>query len=134
MEHLNKRVEQKETRNPLIQLDTNILNAIKSVCKIMTNTDEGTGFLIKLFKDNKEFYCLMTNRHIIEKDVIETKQKIIIYFDTENELREIILDKDKRYIKEYGNINLDITIIEILKEDNINYFIKLSLFKYITEL
>ena len=28
MEHLNKRVKQKETRNPLIQLDTNILNAI----------------------------------------------------------------------------------------------------------
>ena len=57
--------------------------------------------------------------------MIDNKEKIIIYYDTENEFREIILNKDLRFIKEYKNIDIDATIVEILKEDNINkkYFL-----------
>jgi len=56
---------------------------------------------------------------------INSKEKIIIYYDGQNERREIVLNSDKRYIREYSNKNLDIVTIEILKADNINkkYFL-----------
>ena len=120
MEASKQRKKENETDNPLIQLDINMINATKSVCKIIAKGQNGTGFLLKAFKNNKEFYCLITNEHIITKDMVDDKEKIIIYYDTENEFREITLNKDKRFIKEYRMINIDITLIEILNEDNIN--------------
>ena len=57
--------------------------------------------------------------------MIEAKQKIIISYDKKNKTKEITLDKNKRFIKEYREKNLDITLIEILKEDDIKekYFL-----------
>ena len=120
----NKKTEI-DTGHPLISIDVNLFNVIKSVCKIITNKGTGTGFLIKLYKDKKEFYCLMTNEHIITKEMINLKEKIYIFYDAQNERNEIILNTNERYIKEYKDIELDITIIEIIKEDNINkkYFL-----------
>jgi hypothetical protein len=67
----------------------------------------------------------LTNEHVITKEMIDTKQKITIIYDAQNKYKEIILNKDERFIKEYKNINIDITIIEILKDDNIKekYFL-----------
>ena len=120
-----QRIDEKKTHNQLIPLDINLLNTLKSVCKIITNKAEGSGFLIKLNKNMKDLYCLMTNEHIISKEMINLKQKIIIYYDMENKNREIILDKRKRFINEFTNIGIDITIIEIIKEDKIKekYFL-----------
>ena len=53
--------------NNLIPIDINLYTVIKSVCKIIKNNLSGTGFLIKLYKNNKEFYCLMSNEHVIKK-------------------------------------------------------------------
>ena len=119
------RNEERETHNPLIQLDTDMIDATKSVCRIMANEGDGTGFLLKTFKDNKEFFCLISNEHVITKDTIEAKQKIIISYDKKNKTKEITLDKNKRFIKEYREKDLDITLIEILKDDNIKekYFL-----------
>ena len=119
------RNEERETHNPLIQLDTDMIDATKSVCRIMANEGDGTGFLLKTFKDNKEFFCLISNEHVITKDMIEAKQKIIISYDKKNKTKEITLDKNKRFIKEYREKDLDITLIEILKEDDIKekYFL-----------
>ena len=75
------RKEENETHNPLIKLDTDMIDATKSVCRIMTNEGEGTGFLLKTFKGSKEFFCLLTNEHVINKGMIEAKQKIIISYD-----------------------------------------------------
>ena len=61
MEASNERKDERDTDNPLIPLDINMIN---------------------------------------------NKEKIIIYYDTENEFREITLNKDKRFIKEYRMINL----------------------------
>ena len=115
----DKRENERDTHNKLIPLDIKIINAIKSVCKIITNENEETGFLIKLKKDNEDFNCLMTNEHLITKEMINLKSKIIFYYDMETKIKEIILNKNERYIKEYQSQNLDITIIEIIKEDNI---------------
>ena len=38
-----------DTGHPLISIDVNLFNVIKSVCKIITNKRIGTGFLIKLY-------------------------------------------------------------------------------------
>ena len=137
MEASNERKNEAITHNPIIslngilennskiKLDSNIINTSKSVSRIRTKEKDGTGFLLKTFKDNIEFYCLITNEHIVTKNMIDTKQKIVIYYDTESESREIILNKEQRFIKEYRNMDIDITLIEILKEDNINkkYFL-----------
>ena len=121
----NGRKEERETDNQIIELDTDMIDATKSVCRIMTNEKDGTGFLLKTFKDNKEFFCLISNEHVITKDMINTKQKVTIYYDKKNKTIEITLDKDKRFIKEYREKDLDITLIEIIKEDNIKekYFL-----------
>ena len=113
------RKKENETDNPLIQLDTDMIDATKSVCMVMTNEGNGTGFLLKTFKDNKELFFVITNEHVITKGMIEAKKKIIISYDKKNKTKEITLDKDKRFIKEYREKDLDTTLIEILKEDNI---------------
>ena len=125
MEISDVKINEGITQNPLNKIDINLYNVIKSVCKIIASNTIGTGFFIKLYKDNKEFYCLMTNEHIITKDMIDAKQKITIIYDTTNKNKEIILNKDERYIKEYTNMDIDVTIIEIIKEDKIKekYFL-----------
>ena len=67
----------------------------------------------------------MTNEHVIKKETINAIEKITIYFDGQNERRDIILNEDKRYIREYTYKNQDITTIEIIEEDNIDkkYFL-----------
>ena len=57
MEVSNERKNENETHNPLISLNTNMINTSKSVCRIMTKEQDGTGFLLKAFKNNKEFFC-----------------------------------------------------------------------------
>ena len=125
MEDFEERKNESKTHNPLNEIDYNLYNVIKSICKIITNQKEGTGFLIKLYKNNNEFFCLITKEHIVTQNMIDTKQKIFVFYDTENKNKEIILDKNERYIKQYRNIKLDLTIIEILKKDNIKnkYFL-----------
>ena len=55
-------------------LDPSITQASKSLCKIIVSSNRmSSGFLIQLFKGQKEFYCLMTNEHVITKKMIEQK-------------------------------------------------------------
>ena len=67
----------------------------------------------------------MTNEHVVTKNLIDSKEKIVIYFDGQNKRREIILNENKRYIRDYRYIDLGVTIIQILKEVNIDkeYFL-----------
>ena len=78
----------------------------------------GTGFLIKLFNEDKPFFCLMTNAHIIKDEMIDSKISIEIYYDFENIKKKITLNKDERWIQTFSL--LDITFVEILEEDNIS--------------
>ena len=100
--------------------------AAKSLCFIETPYKRASGFLIKFMKNNEDFCCLMTNEHIVEKELVENKESIIFYYDNKKERREIILDKGNRYIKHFKNdLTIDATVIEILPEDNIpnDYFL-----------
>ena len=72
-----------------------------------------------------EWKRLITNEHAIEKKIVESKENIEIFYDYESKTNEIDLNKDKRFIKDYIDINIDIIIIQILEEDNIDkkYFL-----------
>ena len=107
-------------------VDLNLIKAIKSICKIVYKNKYGTGFFIKLDKNGKELYCLLTNEHVIKQEMIELKQIINIYFyyedDYEKQL-EIKLNKNQRYIK--SDPTMDYTLIEIIPADKIEkkYFL-----------
>ena len=113
----NERIDEILISNKPIQRVNISLNKVsKSICKIIYKINNsgsctGTGFLIKLFKDEKELFCLMTNYHIIKKEMIEKKKNIIIYYNYEDKYIDINLDEKERFIK--YNSEMDITIVEI---------------------
>ena len=134
MEALNNkedRINQALMQNSqLDKIDTCLFEVSKSVCKIIYRKGDsiltrGSGFLMKLFKGIEPFYCLMTNEHVISKEMIELKETIEIYYDNGNIRKEIKIDTEERYIKDYKNLKIDALIIEILEKDNINedYFL-----------
>ena len=131
----DKRIDEciiKNNNKPFEELDSKIMNVSKSVCKLkletLSETIIGTGFLLKFYIDQEIFYCLMSNEHIIRKDLINNNNICILY-DNENKLLNIKLDISKRYIKSFKDYDLDITTIEILDEDNIpkDYFLRNNL-------
>ena len=68
---------------------------------------------------------LVTNNHVINEDFLDKENKIN-YSITENEeeiFKEINLEKDRYKLT---NKELDFTIIEILKEDNINSYLEIN--------
>ena len=91
----------------------------KSIGKITVDNKSSSGFLILLDKRGHNFYCLMTNEQIITKDMIKQKKKIKFEFNNLEEKREIELNLDERFIKEFTDIDIDVTIIEILPRDKI---------------
>ena len=86
-----------------------------------------SGFLIQLLKGEKEFYCLIMNELIITKEMIKQKISIDIYYDNQSKFINIELNPDERLIKEFKDIQLDITVIEIISKDDISqdYFLLL---------
>ena len=114
----DERINEVKIKNSEIkQIDLNLVQVCKSICKIKYSNRCGTGFFIKLYLDDKELYCLMTNHHIVTGENIESKDIIDIYFNLEKEWKKIKLDSDKRFI--IYDIDIDITIIGIIPEDNI---------------
>ena len=103
----------------IIPNDIPLLQALPSLCKIFIKEQISSGFLIKFFKGDKDFFCLMTNEHSITKDLVAQKEKFRFYFKNEDETREIILDPSERYIKDFTCVGIDAIVIEILPKDDI---------------
>ena len=109
-----------------------ILKPSKSICKIVTPNTISSGFLIKFFSIEEDFFFLMTNEHIITKELIEQKKIISLYYDNESKMKDIKLNPEERLIKEFTEIDIDATVVQILSKDNIekDYFL-LPLIDYI---
>ncbi len=137
---MDERINESENKISKIKaIDINLYKVIRSICKITYEkknikdnessyeTTFGSGFFIKLFINENELFCLMTNEHVIKKEMIKSHETIIVNYGFENELIQIKLDQSKRFIKSYPqkDDNIDITIIEILEDDNIKkeYFL-----------
>ena len=69
--------------NNIQKIDIHLHEVLNSVCKIIYNNKYGTGFLIKIFKDDKELYCLMTNEHVVNKQMIDSKKIIDVKYNFE---------------------------------------------------
>ena len=118
---INQAIMRNSDLNPI----NNIMEIGKSICKIITSKSLGTGFLIKLNKKNKQFYCLMTNEHVIKQNMISNKETIKVFYDNQRKNFELELDKNERFIQDFLYLGLDVTLIEVLPKDNISddYFL-----------
>ena len=120
-------VKENMLENTLLKVDSNISKVSKSICKIRIETSLetklGKGFLLRFPIDQEAFYCFVSNEHVISKDIINNEDYIYISYDSEFKSAKIKLDKNKRYIKSFKDI--DISIVEIIEEDNIfrDYFL-----------
>ena len=87
---------------------------------VINNKIYGTGFLMELQKEKNPFYCLITNEHVIPEDLIENNTEIEILYakDTQEEIFKIKLNKKERFIRNYGYLGVDATVIEIFPEKN----------------
>ena len=105
-----------------IDLDPNTEKILsKKICRIVIETKKGrqigTGLILAFPIDLEWFYCLITNDHIINNESINNNNIINISYEKEVNIK---LDKNKRYIKSYRDKNLDITVVQILEDDNIS--------------
>ena len=99
-------------------------NSIKSkaTVKIKLSSGVGSGFFIKLERNKKPFYCLMTNQHVIESEMIQNEEIIFLYDNEERLISEIKLNIKERIIICFMELlKLDVTLVEIIPKDNINY-------------
>ena len=78
-----------------------------------------TGFFMKIDLNNKLHNFLLTCNHSIKQEDIDANLLISVYYGKNQKEKHITikLDKNKRIIKTYEE--LDVTLIEILTEDNI---------------
>ena len=106
--------------NPIDDI-SNIMKVAKGTVKIELDNDKGvaSGFFLKLERNNKEFYCLMTNAHVITKEMITNQEKIKIKYDNETKEINLELNEKERIIFCFMDSGIDITIIEIIPKDGI---------------
>ena len=121
------RKNEKENKGSgIMPIDLKMIELLNSICKIEFNIDFSTkeistGFLIKLYDEN-EILCLMTNEHVIKKEMVESQKVVDIFYENGKKYLKLILDSSKRIIK--CDKNLDITIIQIFNNEiKENYFL-----------
>ena len=90
--------------------------AEKSICEIIKDKGYGTGFFCKIKYPNKfsEIFCLITNYHVITKEMLIYKENIEIKLNNKNINISLNL-----YRRMWINEEIDFTCIEILNDDNI---------------
>ena len=95
----------------------------KSFCKIKKDENNySTGFFLRVKRDEKPIYMLVTAHHEIPYTLIEEKCLKIEIITIENIKQEIILNNDERKILCF--FYQDITAIEILDKDIIRHKVK----------
>ena len=93
----------------------------KKICKIIESNDhKATGFFCEIpYPDQFHLLkVLVTNNHVINREDIKINKKVKLIIN--NGKKEILLLIDEKR-KVYTNEDLDVTIIEIYKEEKDNY-------------
>ena len=103
--------------SPIIDVD---FKMPKYICKIKTKTQNDSGIFFKFDSDksNNWFYCLISNEHIITKEMIRNGEEIEVSYDIFQ--KNIIVLNKERYTKTLAYNNLDLIVIQILPNDNID--------------
>ena len=121
--------DEAKLNNPINPIDKT-MKVAKGTVKIELSNDKGlaSGFFLQLKRNNKNFYCLMTNAHVVTKDMIKNKEKIKIKYDIEEKELNLELNEEERIIINcYEGFGYDISIIEIIPKDEIKdktYFLE----------
>ena len=100
-----------------------------TIVRIELGKKISTGFFMKIQLEKKMHNFLLTCAHSIPQKNIDSKSTIQIFYE-ENKKgkkqeteKQIKLDSEKRFMKSFKNlnneVNLDVTIIEIIPEDSI---------------
>ena len=107
------------------ELNNIISSASKSITKIEVLGKITYGFFVKFFKDDKDFFCLMTNNENITDDMVKRNEAIKLFYDNESKTKKIELNSKERYIKDFSDIGINSIIIELLPSDEIDkdYFV-----------
>ena len=118
-----------DKNNPSTELDQFMAYVVKSLCKIRYGDQIASGFLIRLFKGQEEFFCMMTCEHVIKREMFRQRKTISFYYDSVNfKTIGITLDPNERFIQDFRSlnemdsnidINIDATVIQILPKDSI---------------
>ena len=116
--NINKGVNEVDTNHAAPIPESVSDKLFNSICRIEIGDERGTGFFLYINEING--YFLLTNNHVINQELADSKALIHIYYGKrDNEIKKIIkLDTEKRFIKCFVK-PIDITAIEILKEDDI---------------
>ena len=101
-------------------IDPNILSILKSICKLKIETSLETklitAYLLEFYVDQHLFHCLISNGY-------EITNNIALNISYDNDLKSTNINikfaENKRYFKNFKNVELDITVVEILDIDNI---------------
>jgi hypothetical protein len=119
---------EKEKNQSTINIIDNIYKVSKGTLKIeLENGKTGSGFFLKCKRNNKPFYCIMTNNHVITCDLIKDKKKVIIKYESELKELSFYLNKKERIIICFEeSTDLDVTVLEIIPKDKIDesYFLE----------
>ena len=95
----------------------------KYICKINANEIYGTGFFLTFkFLDNAIINVLMTSYRLIDDEYLKENREINLLLNG-NDTKVIDLEKKRKI---YSNKDYDITLIELLKNDNINDYFELD--------
>lgn len=101
-----------------------LIEVSKSICKIIKEGSQGTGFFLEFeVKNNCKYYFLVTANHVIDSSYANEKKCIEIILDNGNIKKEIKLDKKDKRIYLFLQ-NRDITAIQILEKDDLKDKIK----------
>ena len=88
----------------------------RGVCKINGEGKSGTGFFTEIkFNENEIRQFLVTNDHVLGEEYLKNEKQILIDMEDKKDI-PIKIDKSR---KTYNNKELDVTFIEIKKEDKI---------------
>ena len=81
--------EGKVSQIPLEKVDRSTFNVSESICRVKYKTEneriEATGFLLAFYIEQERFYCLISNEHVIKKELLN--QDIDIYISYDNEFK-----------------------------------------------
>ena len=124
---INENYEKEKTQSTINKID-NIFKVSKGTLKIeLENGKMGSGFFLKCKRNNKPFYCIMTNNHVITSDLIKDKKKVIIKYENEEKELSFYLNEIERIIICFPeSTDIDVTILEIIPKDKIDesYFLE----------
>ena len=96
----NKRTnESKIIDSEYEDIDRYFTKVSKSICKLVINHINASGFLLKYNINEIDFFFLFSNAHVITEENIKNKETIIGYYDNEFENFSIKLEPNERYIK-----------------------------------